>query len=247
MIDPIERAGQEISIVVYDNPLPPKYFRLKKKFLKKLFIVFPIFLVSTFTILFIWGLVVRSGSVSKEPVTQKTTIDEDLVSQLRGEILSLKESNSKLTEKLSSQISSTTPEDPFLMTIKKPYGMQNLISSQLVGVDQFNLSQESDKINFKFQIISTTPETKITGHVIVYMVSNTGILTYPYQEVFPMKDGLKFSAGEPFSVSRLRPTTASFQQKGITSRVTFKIYIFNREGDLLLVKETDPYTLGVNK
>jgi len=247
MIDPIERAGQEISIVVYDNPLPPKYFRLKKKFLKKLFILFPIFLVSTFAILFFWGLVVRSSSVSKEPISQKTIIEEDLVSQLKAEVLSLKESNSKLTEKLSSQTSPNTPEDPFLMTIKKPYGMQNLIASQLVSVDQFNLSQDSDKINFKFQIISTTPETKITGHIIVYMVSNNGIFTYPFQESFTLKDGFKFSAGEPFSVSRLRPTTATFQQKAGTGRATFMIYIFNREGDLLLVKETDPYTLGVNK
>ncbi len=247
MIDPIERSGQEISIVIYDTPLPPKYFRLKKKFLKKLFIVFPVFLVSTFSLLFLWGLVVRSGSVSREPISQTRVTDEDLVSQLNGEISSLKESNSKLTEKLSSQASQTTPEDPFLMTIKKPYGMQNLISSQFVGVDQFNLSQESDKINFKFQIISTIPETKITGHIIVFMISSAGILTYPYQELSSLKDGLKFSSGEPFSVSRLRPTIATFLQKNTTGTATFMIYIFNREGDLLLIKETDPYTLGVNK
>lgn len=55
---------------------------------------------------------------------------------------------------------------------------------------------------------------------------------------------MKYSSGEPFSVSRLRPTNAEFLTRPQGGEVKFVVYIFSREGDLLLIKETEAFKVG---
>jgi len=248
MIDSLEKSNEEVSVVIYDTPLPPKYFKLKKSFLKKLFFIFPILVILSFGLLFFWGL----GSTSKKinlrnPVPKFENSDANQINQLKTEIAELTKSQSILTEKLSAPSGTVNSEEPFLMNIKKPYGMQNLIQDKLVSIDQFSVSQDAEKVYFKFQIISTNPETKIMGHVLVFMISGPFLNIYPFQELNQFKTGVKFSTGEPFSVSRLRPTTAFYPKKNVTNEATFIVYIFNREGDLLLIKESESFQIGANK
>lgn len=68
-------------------------------------------------------------------------------------------------------------------------------------------------------------------------------MVYPKDANKALGSGLKYSMGEPFAVSRLRPTNAEFLQP-VSGNVKFIIYIFSREGDLLLIKETDNFKAG---
>lgn len=248
MKDPIQSRGGEVSIVIYDAPLPPRYLRFSKKFIRTLFIVVPLTLGLIFLALLLLGL----GSKIKEtpaPSLPVVVSDEEAkVLELEAEIKSLKDSNQQLQEKLSGAGAAVTAgaagqEEPFLMNIKKPYGMQNLMSENRVSLDQFDLVLDSNKTTLRFQIISTNPETRVTGHVLVFMVSEQGLVAYPAAANMEI-NSVKFSMGEPFAVSRLRPTNAEFNQKAIGESVKFMIYIFSREGDLLLIKETESYKLG---
>ena len=249
MKDLIQQAGEEVSIVIYDAPLPPKYFRFSKRFVKTLFIVVPLLITIACLSLFVWGLGTRLDSTPRPSIPQviNDNVEDSKMTELENEIIDLRTSNAQLTDKLAALPTITTSEDPFLMLIKKPYGMQNLLSQNKVSLDQFELVEEPTKIALKFQIISTNPETRVTGHVIVFMISGSGIMAYPKEANISMTSGIKYSLGEPFSVSRLRPTNAEFFTKPSGDSVKFAIYILSREGDLLLIRETQPFKLGAKQ
>lgn len=243
MKEEIQEVSGEVSIVIYDAPLPPRYLKLSKKFLKTLFIVVPLTLVGSFLILFMWGLGGSFQETKDLELPSVLPISDSQVSTLEEENKSLKQSVAELSEKLSAAPATGTPEDPYLMAIKRPYGMQNLLNQNKVNLDQFELVETNNKVSLKFQIISTNPETKVTGHVLVFMISESGVMAYPAEANTALSQGIKYSQGEPFAVSRLRPTNAEFNQRPVGSNVKFIIYIFSREGDLLLIKETNNFSM----
>lgn len=245
MKEAIQQLRGEVSVVIYDAPLPPRYFRFSKKFIRTLFVTVPIVFVFLLGALFLWGLGTR---VQKAPVPTipdvLTEQDSELIG-LRTEVEALKKSNTDLAAKLSSTPTAAAGTDePYLLAIKRPYGMQNLISEKRVSIDQFTFEQDSNKASLKFAIISSNPENKVMGHVLVLMISDSGVMAYPKEANATFSEGIKYSAGEPFSVSRLRPTNAEFLHRIVGESVKFVVYIFSREGDLLLVKETESFKVG---
>lgn len=244
MKEGIQKHSDEVSIVIYDAPLPPKYFKLTKRFIKNIFVLVPIFIFIIIVGFFFWGLGIRVKE-SPAPKMPTTTSESDIkILNLESELRNLQASNNALTDKLSQLNSETKAEDPFLIAIRKPYGMQNLLSENKVALDQFEFTQDSKKSSLKFQIISSTPEKKVTGHVIVFMISDSGILAYPLEANKTIQSGIKYSSGESFAVSRLRPTNAEFPPQVHSDSFKFIIYIFSREGDLLLIKETESFKIG---
>ena len=244
MTESIQQSGSEVAIVIYDTPCPPRYFRFSKRFIKTLFVVVPVLFILLLCGLFFWGLSSRVKDAPAPTFPVVLSEQESKVATLESEMKALQESNKALTEKLNTQPSPGVLNDPHLMAIKKPYGMQNLISLNTVSLDQFDLTQENNKVSLKFQIISQGQERKIIGHVLVFMVSASGLMAYPKEANMHLGEGIKYSEGEPFAVSRLRPTNAEFSLRLVGENVKFVIYIFSREGDLLLIKETENYPVS---
>ena len=246
MKEPIQQSGNVVSIVIYDAPLPPRYLKFSKKFIRTLFIVVPVSLGLIFLTLLLIGLGGRLKDTPAPGLPTVLTEEDSKVTELETEMKALQESNKQLQDKLSSQgtVGAATAEEPFLMGIKKPYGMQNFLGENRVSLDQFELVQDQNKTALKFQIISTNPETRVAGHVLVYMISVSGLMAYPVEATAAIGGGVKYSMGEPFAVSRLRPTNAEFAHHLSGESVKFVIYIFSREGDLLLIKETESFKVG---
>ncbi len=247
MKEPIQQLGHEVSIVIYDAPLPPRYLKFSKKFIRTLYVVVPLSIGLVFMSLVLFGFGSRLRDTPAPSMPALVTEGESKLTSLKNEIEGLKQSNRLLQDKLSGQVVAPTDanqEEPFLMGIKKPYGMQNLMAQNKVSLDQFDFVQESNKTGLKFQIISTNPETKVSGHILVFMISENGLMIYPPSANTSLGGGVKYSMGEPFAVSRLRPTFAEFNQQAKGLSVKFAIYIFSREGDLLLIKETENYKVG---
>lgn len=246
MTEFIQKNGDEVAIVIYDAPLPPKYFRLTKRFIRTLFVVVPVLFATLLFLLFTWGLGTRLKETPAPELPTVITESDSKVTQLEAEIKTLQQTNNELTDRLSKAPSTPgTAEDPFLLVIKRPYGMQNLLAENRVTLDQFEFITDATKASLKFQIISSSPETRVTGHVLVFMISENGIMGYPKDTNASLTEGVKYSLGEPFAVSRLRPTNAEFTTKltnGTTAK--FMIYIFSREGDLLLIRETESFKVG---
>lgn len=248
MKDPIQNPDSEVAIVIYDSPRPPRYFRFSKRFIKTFFMSVPFTIGLLIIAFFAWGLGSRlqSTPAPKMDIPEVLTSEDSQLQNLESEVESLKKSNEELQLRLSTQ--PPTPsgaEEVFLSAIKKPYGMQNLTAQKRISLDQFEFNNDSQKATFKFQIISSSPETKVTGHILVLLVAPNGLEAYPSAANNELSQGIKFSTGEPFSVSRLRPTVATFSSHNQIP-VKFAIYIFNREGDLLLFQETETYKPGSN-
>lgn len=244
MKEPIQTSSDEVAIVIYDAPLPPKYFRLTKRFIKTFLVTVPLFIVILLVSFFLWGIGNRIKDVPTPTLPRAMSESENKVILLESENKSLLESNRELSEKVATSNSVTNAEDPYLLVIKKPYGMQNLLQQNKVSLDQFELINKENNLQLKFQIISSSPEKKVTGHVIVFMLSETGLLAYPKEANATIGQGVKYTSGESFSVSRLRPTTAHFSGRSLGESVKFIVYIFNREGDLLLIRETESFKVG---
>jgi hypothetical protein len=243
MTENIQQSSKDIAVVIYDSPLPPRYFRFSKKFFKTLFFVVPVFIGLIFLSLIVWGLSGRLTGTTKASLPQIVSEDDSKLKELEAEVNELKKSNLQMADKLAGN-TGFLQEEPYLLAIKKPYGMQNFTSLNKVSLDQFSVSQEQGKTYLKFQIISTNPETKVTGHVIVFMLSLGSLAAYPQEANSNIGQGIKYSLGEPFAVSRLRPTNAEFSYLPLGENFKFIIYIFTREGDLLLIKETPQYQVG---
>ena len=246
MQEPIQQSGSEVAIVIYDAPLPPRYFRFSKKFIRTLFVMAPLLIGTMFLGLFLWGTGVRTIATPLPQVPSVLSEQNSQLIALEAEVKALKASNLELSNKLSSTPSAPTAgtgEDPFLLAIKKPYGMQNFVAEKRISVDQFGLTQDANKVSLKFQVISANAENKVTGHIIVFMVSDSVTMAYPSEANASMLQGIKYSQGEPFSVSRLRPTNAEFLHRLSGKSVRFLIYIFSREGDLLLQHETQSFAV----
>jgi hypothetical protein len=241
MKESIQESGREVSIVIYDAPLPPKYFRFTKKFIRTLFVVAPLVFILLSGSLILWGLGTKVSQAPRPSLPKAMTEDGGKIIALENELRELKASHSILSEKLAIQPQAASPDDSFLMLIKKPYGMQNLTHLNKVSLDQFELKQDQNKVSLKFQIIHSNPEKRVTGHVIVFMISESGTLVYPREANNSFTAGIKYSQGEPFAVSRLRPTNAEFLHRLAGDSVRFVVYIFSREGDLLLLQETPSY------
>ncbi len=245
MKEAIQQAGGEVSVVIYDAPLPPRYFRFSKKFIRTLFVTVPLVFLFLLGGLFLWGLGTRIQTAPVPTMPDVLTEKDSEMIALRNEVEALRKSNDDLALKLS-----TTPaapagaEEPFLLAMKRPYGMQNLVNEKRVTLDQFAFEQDANKVSLKFSIVSSSPETKVMGHVLVFMISESGMMAYPQEANATFSEGIKYSAGEPFSVSRLRPTNAEFLHRLVGESVKFVVYIFSREGDLLLVKETETFKVG---
>ncbi len=244
MKEAIQNLSKEISIVIYDAPLPPRYLRFSKKLLRFLFIVLPVGIGLILFVSIFFGFSSKVKEAPKSSFSSIVTSNDSKISDLESDLNALKLSNQQLQIKLSTVNSSDSNQDDlYLMNIKRPYGMQNLVAQNKVTLDQFEFVPSQDKINLKFQIISTTPENRVAGHILVFMISKMGILAYPAEANQSMSVGIKYAQGEPFAVSRLRPTNAEFSYRPNTDTIKFFIYIFSREGDLLSVKETEEYKL----
>lgn len=246
MKESIQNTGSELAIVIYDAPLPPKYFRIKKSFIKTILVTTPlltIFLVGGF---FFWGLGERLKSTPAPKLPVVVSESDKKIAALQNELDEVQKTNEELLLKLSSTPATGTSEDPYLMMIKKPYGMQNLMDKGRISLDQIKVNQ-TNKIELDFQLVSRFPETRVSGHILVFLVTDSGIMAYPAEANKQLTQGLKYSVGENFSFSRLRPTKAEFNRVVTNESVKFVIYVFSREGDLLLIKETESFQLGEKK
>jgi hypothetical protein len=243
MNDFIQKNGDEVSIVIYDAPLPPKYFRLTRNFIKTLFIVIPSLFILLLFSFFLWGLSDRLEDTSHTDFPSVISNSSNKIDVLKKEIKTLKESNKLLSFKLSQVPSNIEASDPYLSVIRKPYGMQVLTSENRVKLEQFEFSFDSYKVNLKFQIINSY-STKVTGYIMAFMISEGGLAGYPKEINSSIPEGVKFNSGEPFSVSSLRPTNLEFFHTLKNTEVRFIVYVFSRDGDLLLMKETEKFKIG---
>ncbi len=81
MKEAIQQPGGEVSIVIYDAPLPPRYLRFSKKFIRTLFVTAPLAFVFLLGGLFLWGL---GSRVQTAPVPRMPEVLTETSSEMEG-------------------------------------------------------------------------------------------------------------------------------------------------------------------
>ena len=243
----LEEKASEVSIVIYDAPRPPRYLKFNKSFLKWMFYGVPLIIGILMATAIISLVVPKERSGFKAPSLEMPTSigggsDDAKIKESTDRIKELERENLNLQNKLTNTPSEGT--EIYLGQVLRPYGTQNLTDKSLLQLEQIDFSHDSQKSVLKFQLINPKPETKISGHIIVFQYSGTETKVYPGVLQNNTIDGIKFSQGESFAVSRLRPTIAEFSGLPASSKVKFVIYIFNREGDLLMKHITNDFVMS---
>ncbi len=246
----LEEKSNEVSIVIYDAPRPPRYLKFNKSFLSWMFYGVPLIIGVGIIISALLVLGPKTGTVSiKAPTLELPSSSENSDSQKINEnqerIKELEVENTNLQNKLSN-----TPvegNDIYFGQILHPYGSQNLTDKGILQLDQIEFVQDAQKTGIKFQLINPHPEHRISGHIIVFQYSATESKVYPGILQNSVMEGIKFSQGESFAVSRLRPTISEFSGLSASPKVKYVIYIFNREGDLLIKYVTPEFEINKAK
>lgn len=245
----LEEKSSEVSIVIYDAPRPPRYLKFNKSFLSWMLYGVPLLIGVLIITSVIIGLSPRSGATFKAPTLEIPTStfsggESEKVKETETRLKELEIENRNLQTKLAS--TPTEGSDIYFGQVNRPYGSQNLTDKGILQLEQIEFIQDGQKTGIKFQLINPRPENRVSGHIIVFQYSGTETKVYPGVLQNNAIDGIKFSQGESFAVSRLRPTVAEFSGLSASHKMKFVIYIFNREGDLL-VKHITPDFEMTNK
>ena len=233
----IQSQSKEVTLIVYDTPKPPRYFKLNKGLIKTLVILIPLMVVTSITLSFMYSIFLKtriSELRSSEP--RRITELKKERALLTQQLTEVKKTNAAITDKLSRGSSNETSVSALgLFTV--PLGIQDLIKIEDIKV------KTDSKIKLEFNLANnTSPNEKLSGYISVIQYQGRIIQFYPSYELSAKNLRLEYNSGESFGFTRFRPTVASFDKVSGTS-AKYKIYIFSRTGDLLAYKQLGPFNI----
>ncbi|MCB9061013.1 MAG: hypothetical protein H6622_05790 [Halobacteriovoraceae bacterium] len=221
-----------LTFILYEGGHPPKYFSIEKRILRSIFFGLP-----TITILCI--ILVIGGSIyfkeiismaeKKEPVIieKLKTENQDLAAQINEVTLE----NTELKNKLNS---SEVPDINILSIFRSIPGQVDKSKVPLLAIQDLEVPYTTEKVTLRFNLVNVTENNRVlTGYIYIIARIGNSIQIYP-EDSFPQDDmQLIFNKGESFLTSRFRPVEANFIKTQDIVRVSFKVLIFSRTGDLI--------------
>lgn len=238
----IQSLSKEVTVIVYDTPKPPKYYKLNKSFIKSLLIAIPLLTILSISLSLLYSIFLKN-KISVITSSEPARILE-LKAVIKGQessIKTLSKTNALITDKLSKGIGSETSVSALgLFTV--PVGIQDLRSKELVKIEETTIAS-GEKIKLSFNLANNSPNSeKLSGYLNVVQFQGNLIQYYPSTELGEKNLRLEYSKGESFGFTRFRPTTATFDKVSKKS-AKYKIFIFSRTGDLLAYKQLGPFNI----
>lgn len=238
----IQNPSKDVTLIVYDTPKPPKYYKLNKNFIKTLLIVIPLIILTSISFSLLYSIFLKNkitALVSSEP-RRIIELKGQLALQ-KSDIDNLKKTNTLITEKLSKGSGGETSVSALgLFTV--PIGIQDLRSKELIKVEDAVVKTDKE-IKLSFNLANNSPNNeKLSGYLQVIQYQGNIIQYFPSTELPQKNLRLEYSNGESFGFTRFRPTVATFTK--VTNRsAKYKIYIFSRTGDLLAYRQLGPFNV----
>ena len=240
----IQNPSKDLTLIVYNSPKSPKYFKVNKAIIKSMIVIIPLLIISSISISFLYSMFLKNqvnDLRSEEPEIIQALKEQ--TESLTNQIQSLTSDNKLLTAKLSLGPSKDTSISSLgLFTV--PLGIQDLREKNLLDIKNLTIENTADKTMIKFDLANTSPTNeKLSGYITIVQYQGNHIQFYPDYELGEKNLRLDFSSGEFFSFSRFRPTIGEFKKiSKISAR--FKIYIFSRTGDLIAHRQVGPYNIN---
>jgi hypothetical protein len=227
--------SNKLSFILYEEHNSPRYFEIKKSFLRFLIYGLPLVALLSFIGAATFGVYfkqIRTSVERKEPKMISDLRDRsEVLSKERDELTIL---NNKLVKKLGA--STATSNIPTLGLFKAPPGQEDHTKTPAISIDQFKfkVTDEGKNLFFRFDLINEVKEQgKIAGYLFVIMKMGGSLYFYPQNSMAESEMLINYTKGEFFSMNNRRITEGTFplSEKNVGS--IFKILIFSRTGDLL--------------
>lgn len=236
----IGKSSNEVTLIIYDTPSPPKCIKVKKSVVRLFIIIIPlIVLASTGFTLYITSNLKRLELETKRKQPK-------LINKLKTEIATINqqlEQTQTLNKELEFKVSQGTPTIGVGASLFKiPLGFTDKSEQVLAKTSNTNFEVNGDTAELKYDLINNgEPGTKLSGYIFVVQINGSNVQFYP-ENVLSTKDYLvKFNSGESFVASRFRPVIAKFKIRDKDEDLHYKTYIFSRTGDLILQKVFGPF------
>lgn len=235
-----KNASNEISCLVYDNEGPPRYYFIRRNWIKR--IIFATSAITLISLLVSLGLVVYFKEIRQMIIKKEPMIIGELKNKnkdLNNQIVELNELTEQLQQKLvASPVGAKEAAKgltPYLSLFMPVPGQQDLSHTPPIDLENFAAKKVNDQtLELTFNIINKTKNNrKIAGHLFVLLRHKKGLLLYP-ESNWPVADlQLPFTQGERFAATRFRPVKAEFSWAESADNLMFQILIFSRTGDLI--------------
>lgn len=227
------KAAKKLSFVLYEDKFPPRYYTIRKGFLRFLLFGLP-------TVTMVCLILVAAGGIyfkqiqrlaeRKEPAIIKKLKEEK--SELMKSTQEIRQDRDRLQRKLSQGVKSESGLS-FLALFKQSAGRNDLSASPEIQLEEIEVVSTEDKINLSFKIVNMTKnESRLTGYLFLVMQVGDTMQVWPSGVFDNEAMQISYGNGEFFATSRFRPVKAAFN-RAPGSNALFKIVIFSRTGDLV--------------
>lgn len=236
----ITNTKNKVTLVLYEDLKTSRAFEFNKNSIKlifgSLFLIFVILLGAT---LFLLANIqnVKEEISKKEPLLIKSLKAE--VDELSSNLSRMETLNQQYLEKISS---SKVETDTILPLFSPTLGFKNLTSKKILNVENIQVRKSENKVLFDFNIVNKgNSGAKISGHIFIVMKIGSVIYFYPNKDLQFDNALSTYNKGETFTISRFRAVNGYFEDKNFpNSPAKFKIFIFNRTGDLIHGQNVGP-------
>lgn len=239
----MQKPSKDLTLIVYNTPHPPRYLKVNKQLIRFLMFAIPILL--TLSLLFSFASSIYMKSKLETARSQEPEIILGLRNDkaaLQEQVSSLQTDVANLTEKISLGVGTTASSSLGLFSI--PLGYKDITDSDMVKLENMSVNFKQNKIEFRFDLLNNLEtDERLAGFIHIIQQSGGEMQFYPDQQFTTEKNRLEFAKGENFVVSRFRPVIAEFS-KPQSLNVWYKIFIFNRSGDLINYKIAGPYQVN---
>jgi hypothetical protein len=235
----LQKNHNDLTILVYDNPKPPKCLKLNKKVLKFFLFFLPIIL--TLSILITTYILANFKKIRLENELKQPQIITELkneIKTLQVTIVSNNKENKSLIDKIAKGVTSSNEDNISLINL--PLGYNNFINKAQVTVEEVTHKVLPSGSELSFKIDNKLIDQKFSGYLYVIRISNNNFEVYPNTDLGVDDFLLNYNRGESITASRFKPIKAKFSPLK-ADIYTYKVIVFSRLGDLIFKKNFGPF------
>lgn len=238
------KSSDKVTLVLYADQKVGRSFELKRSHIKFVITIITLLVLSSLILsLYLVGNVknIRERAQLKVPqIIEELKTEKDELSKINADL-------EKTNKDYLKKISSTQVTTNALMPLFNPtIGSKDISDKDILNIDNIDIKQAKSEIKFDFDIINNRIDSKASGYIFILMKNKDKISLYP-ENALSFDDAISaFNRGETFNISRFRKVNGFFKETlGKRDRPSFKIFIFNKTGDLLYKKSLGPVSVEV--
>ncbi len=240
-----EFDDKNLTFVLYEDQAPPRYFELKKIWVKLFVYVLPILTISALISLFFVGLYfkeIKMAAKRKEPAVINLLKKEK--AELKLSMSNIEALNLDLEKRLAQGATGIKALESDQILFAPAPGQKDITHTRRLSIEKVKISQNASELRINYDLVNTSePHEKVAGYIFALLKTQNQLHVWPKSALDGEKLNIAFNTGEIFATSRFRSGVISFNIPKSSKSYIIKFLIFSRSGDLMakrLIKYPEP-------